>query len=72
MMKLYLMVTKDKYELPLGVYDSLDEMAEKQGVSKNYIKYSISRYEHGKANWNSQFRKVIIKENLWKELEANG
>lgn len=61
-MKLYLTVTKDKYELPVGVYDSLDEMAEKQGVSKNYIKSSISKYEHGKANWNTPYRKVIINE----------
>ncbi len=61
-MKLYLTVTKDKYELPIGVYDSLDEMAEKQGVSKSYIKTSISRYEHGTANWNTPYRKVIINE----------
>jgi len=66
-MKLYMMVTKDKYELPLGVYDSLDEMAAKQGVKKDYIKHSISMYEHGKANWFVPFRKVVIKEDLKSE-----
>ena len=63
-MKLYMMVTKDKYELPLGVYDSLDELAEKQKVNKNYVKQSISRYEHGTANWQTPFRKVIVEDYL--------
>lgn len=58
--KLYLMVTKDKYELPLGVYDSLDELAEKQGVDKNYVKKSISQYEHGTINWKTPFRRVKV------------
>ena len=57
---MYLMVTRDKYELPLGVYDSLDELAERQGVRKEYVKQCISRYEHGTLK--GQFRKVVIKE----------
>lgn len=60
--KLYMVVTTDKYELPLGVYDSLDELAEKQGVNKNYVKQSISRYEHGTNNWLVPFRRVVIEE----------
>ena len=63
-MKLYMMVTKDKYELPLGVYDSLDELAEKQQVNKNYVKKSISQYEHGTNNWFVPFRKVIVEGHL--------
>ena len=61
-MKLYMMVTKDEYELPLGVYDSLDEMAAKQQVNKNYIKKSISLYEHNKATYRVPFRKVIVED----------
>lgn len=61
-MKLYMMVTKDKYELPLGVYDSLDEMAEKQQIKKDYIKKSISMYEHNKATWFVPFRKVVVED----------
>jgi predicted PP-loop superfamily ATPase len=64
--KLYLMVTTDKYELPLGVYDSLDELAEKQGVNKDYVKKSISQYEHGTINWKTPFRRVKV--NVRKEL----
>ena len=60
--KLYMVVTKDKYELPLGVYDSLDELAEKQTVNKNYVKQSISRYEHGTNNWSVPFRRVIVED----------
>lgn len=58
--KLYMVVTKDKYELPLGVYDSLDELAEKQGVNKNYVKQSISRYEHGTNKCFVPFRRVKV------------
>lgn len=62
LMKLYMMVTNDIYELPLGVYDSLDEMAEKQGIKKAYIKTAISLYEHGKNKAFVPFRRIIIKE----------
>ena len=61
-MKLYMMVTKDEYELPLGVYDSLDEMAAKQNVKKEYISKSISMYEHGTAKWCVPFRKVVVED----------
>lgn len=61
-MKLYMMVTKDEYELPLGVYDSLDELVEKQKVRKEYVKQSIWQYEKGKANYRTQFRKVFVED----------
>lgn len=61
-MKLYIMVTHDKYELPIGVYDSLDDMSKAQGISKNYIKKSISQYEHNTAKWFVPFRRVIVED----------
>lgn len=33
----YMLVTKDKYELPLAVADSAEELAKTIGVSKNYV-----------------------------------
>lgn len=57
--KLYMMVTTDEYELPLGVYDSLDELVEKQGVTKSHVKSSISQYEHGIIK-RTPFRKVKV------------
>lgn len=62
MKKLYMMITKDKYELPLGVYESLDELSEKQKVPKSYVKTSLSLYEHGKNKHFVPFRKVYVEE----------
>lgn len=61
-MKLYMMVTKDEYELPVGVYDSVHEMARKQKVNEAYIYQAIWRYEHGKADYFVPFRRVIVEE----------
>lgn len=33
----YMLVTKDKYELPLAIADSAEELAKTIGVSKNYV-----------------------------------
>lgn len=33
----YMLVTKDKYELPLAVADSAEELANTIGVTKNYV-----------------------------------
>ena len=54
-------VTNDKYELPLGVYDTVKEMAEKQGVEKMRIYKAIWRYEHGKTD-KAQFYKVKVED----------
>ena len=47
-MKLYLMVTNDKYELPLIVADSAKELAEKSGNPTNTVYCMMSKYRHGK------------------------
>ena len=61
-MKLYITVTHDIYELPVGVYDNLDDMAQAQGVKKDYIKKSISEYEHNTAKWFVPYRRVIVED----------
>ena len=61
-MKLYMMVTKDKYELPLGVYDSIEEMAEKQGLKKSTIVTQLSRYKNKRVNYFIPYRQVIVDE----------
>lgn len=50
-----LMVTRDKYELPLVVASTVDEMAQITGVQRNTIYKSITRGA-------GQFRKVYIDE----------
>ncbi|MBR4406034.1 MAG: hypothetical protein IKT30_06640 [Bacteroidaceae bacterium] len=52
-------VTKDEYELPLGVYDTVKEMAEMQKVQAMRIYKAIWRYEHGKSD-RAQFYKVNV------------
>ena len=53
---IYMIVTQDKYELPLFV-GNIDEVAEWQGVSKTTVYASISRYEQGTYK-GCRFRRV--------------
>lgn len=43
----YLMITKDKYELPIFVADSLQELADQTGGNVSSIAAIISKREHG-------------------------
>lgn len=47
MYSLFLMVTVDKYELPLCVCDTIDELASIAHVSPNAIYSAISHYKRG-------------------------
>ena len=59
-MTLYMLVTFDKYEYPLIVTESLDELAEKCCCTKNAISSAIchSRKNGGK----SRFVKVVVED----------
>lgn len=46
-MKIYVMIAKDKYELPLAVADSVIELARIVGVTPNAISCEIWKHEHG-------------------------
>lgn len=39
--KLWMTVTDDEYELPLGVYDTRKEMADAVGVSEDTVKSAV-------------------------------
>ena len=56
---LYLQVTCDKYELPLIVEDSQEELALICGVSRSTIASSLRRQRSGECR-RSQFRAVEI------------
>lgn len=45
--KVYMLVTKDKYELPIMVCDSPREMAEKLGKSQRAILSALSHHRKG-------------------------
>ena len=45
---IYMMVSNDKYQLPICVADSAQELAEKVGVKKGTIYSSVLQWEKGK------------------------
>lgn len=58
-MKIYMLVTQDELELPLIVADSLGELAEKCGCTKNAISSGISYKKNGGK---SRFVKVVVED----------
>ena len=46
-MILYMMVSNDKYELPLCVCDTAHELARKVGLSENYVYNAVWKGRHG-------------------------
>lgn len=42
---LWMVTTRDRYRLPIAVFDTLDELAEFCGQPKKLIKYQIKRQE---------------------------
>ena len=64
--KLYLKVTKDKYELPLCVMDTLKELADYDGIQLSTLRSKISNYEHGRIPaTGTPYRRVIIEEDKY-------
>ena len=60
-MKLYLRVTKDKYELPVAVADSPRELAKMIGVSRDTILSSLSHVKAGQIR-NSIYKLVEVED----------
>lgn len=54
----YMEVTKDKYELPVAIADSVAELARMIGQSRNTISSAISHAK--KKGYNSHYVKVVI------------
>lgn len=57
-MRLYLYVSKDKYELPMIVADSAGELAKMLGVKINTIYCGISNERAGR--WKSRYKVVEV------------
>ena len=56
-MDIWMMVSKDKYELPQLVADSAGELAEMIGKPKIQIQSEVSHWEHGRLK-RSRFVRV--------------
>lgn len=54
----YMMITKDEFELPLAIAESAEELARIVGVTKNAVCSGASRNAH-RGVW-SRFRRVTI------------
>ena len=48
MSNVWMMISKDKYELPIAVADTASELAKIVGKTKNHIQSEVSHYEHGR------------------------
>ena len=59
-MYVYMQVTKDKYELPLAVADSIPKLARLIGVKPQSI-YDSMRHVKSRGSW-SPYKKVYIEE----------
>jgi len=56
--KIYMMVTQDKYELPMAIADTPAELAEIVGTTRNAISSAISKARaHG---YHSRYVKVTV------------
>lgn len=58
-MDVYIEVTRDKFELPIRIADSVKELAKLAGVTPNNVSSAISHYEH-RAQKSSRFYRVSI------------
>ena len=66
MRKLYLAVTGDKYELPIAVADTPDELADKMGVRKCTILSVISHAKQHKKQ--CRYHRIEYSEREWETL----
>lgn len=57
---LWLKISKDKYELPLAVADTADQLAEMCGVTVGTIRSNVKHFEDGDLVF-SRYRKVKIR-----------
>ena len=61
MSTIWMMVTNDKYELPLAVADSRSELARLVGIKVNGIQKAMQRERQGKeVKSEHRFRKVEV------------
>lgn len=58
-MDIWMMVSKDKYELPQVIANSATELAMLVGKTKNQIQSEVSHWEHGRLK-RSRFVRVRI------------
>lgn len=61
-MILYIEVSKDEYELPLAVADTIKELAKLRHISESTIFYNMSCEKKGTRK--SRFKKIVVEDEL--------
>jgi hypothetical protein len=61
--EIWIKVTRDKYELPVAVADSVQELSAMTGHSVQTIRSIISRQKHGRIKF-SQFIRIPVEEEM--------
>lgn len=59
--KVYMACTADKYELPIAIFDNLQELSNWSNKSKNTCKQAIVRKSKDKNN-NCYYEKIIMEQ----------
>ena len=57
---IYMKVTRDKYEFPIEMADSVDELAQKLGTTKGNIRVTMSNAK--RKGWRSPYVRVEIED----------
>lgn len=70
-MIVYMKVTRDKYELPIAVADSVRELSRMTGATENSIWSNITHQKTGEIKHGS-FKRVDIGEIELEETEGDG
>lgn len=60
-MNVWMQITKDKYELPVAVANTANELAEIVGVDVNSIRSAVSRQKTGKRKF-AKYIKVVVED----------
>ena len=59
----YMAVTNDRYELPLGIGDTLGELEKATGIKRESISSMMCHYKHNKGGHHKhKFIKVVIED----------
>lgn len=58
-MRVYLLITADKYELPCAVTDTLTEMGKILGISTSAVAYAITRKTKLRKRISARYCKII-------------
>lgn len=64
MICVYMIVTPDKYRLPIAVAETADELAQMIGTRREYVEQQLSRVRNGRVK-KSKYEIVYMNKEEW-------